>query len=230
MTHVSDHALGMPIGDGRVLDLGATFPSLQFLYMDTVALREYGDEELGNILQIANTSPHLKYLELDTSTDLKALVSILPITFHHLETLVLHSRLFEEAHLQLLAAVKWPSLTTLLYWSDEVYSTIVPTLLKNAPRLRRFTARMYSSQGFFSSLVEAFGEKEWSNLQCVCIVNWNGRHASVVPDYMSALQKACPNASIHVTLKKGIRYEATLAYGAHLPPQCNWTCYRCTIK
>jgi hypothetical protein len=212
-------------GDGRILNFGHVFPSLEYLCMSTMSLCEYGGEELGNILQIVNTSPTLKHLELNTSKDLKVLFRTLPISFSHLETLVLRSPCFEEVHLRLLASLEWPMLTFLSYQSDGVYPRVVPHLLNHAPRLKWLKIYVYPDPEFLTGLEEAFGQGEWPHLQAVCILHWNEHEGGIPP----VMQKACPNATIHLKFTKGHKYDSTLAYGIHLSPQCGWACYKCTF-
>jgi hypothetical protein len=227
---VSEDAQDAPTGDGQVLQFGATFPTLDYLYMDTADLSEYGGEELGNALQIANTNPCLKHLTLVTSPRFKVLPGALSITFDHLETLMLLSDGFGEEHLQLVASMQWPALKSLSYWCDGVYPSVVPHLLAQAPKLKWFVAAITSDPDFFPGLAEMFGQTEWPNLQGVCIANANWDKEDTPPGQVPTVQKACPNATIHVTLKKGDELDSRLFYGVDLSPQCNRECYKCIRK
>jgi hypothetical protein len=113
---------GMRTGAGRahVLDFGKAFPLLEHLDMSNSDVFSISSEELGTIIQIASTSPRLKYLKLNISRYHKALVSMPSITFQHLQSLELVSDLFEEEHLRLLASVLWPSLMSLRYSSQQI--------------------------------------------------------------------------------------------------------------
>jgi hypothetical protein len=225
-----DDSPGGPVGDGQVLQFRTIFPSLETLYMDTGDLCQFGGEELGNALQIASTSPRLKHLTLVTSPHFKALPRALPITFNHLQTLVLLSDLFGEDHLRLVASVKWPSLTSLAYWCDGVYPTVFSRFLEHAPRLERLVAAIGSDSDFLHDLAAMSGQKVRPHLQSLCICNVDWDRDGAPPAQIPAMQKACPNATIHVTLKKEDAYNSRLLYGVHLSPQCGWGCYRCILK
>jgi hypothetical protein len=95
------------------------------------------------------------------------------------------------------------------------------------PKLKWLRVLVQSDPGFFSGLVEAFDQKEWLNLQGVCLYCAEGQSVHTLPDYGLAVQKACPNATIHITLKKEEEYDATLDYGINLSLQCGWSCYKC---
>jgi hypothetical protein len=213
---------------GHMLDFGKSFPSLEYLYMATVFLGQFGGEELGRILYMTSTCPHLKHLRLDMSPSLTARSSIPSIAFNSLETLVLSGPLFKEEHLLLLAAVQWPSLMSIRYGSDGIYPDVISCLLVQAPRLKWLTARIHSNQEFFPGLLEMFGEREWPNLLGVCVYNQNAHMKGSFPDYVQVMKKACPNATIHLKFKRGI--ESRLFYGVHLPPQCGWGCYKCATN
>jgi hypothetical protein len=160
---LSLYSTTMPIhtttGDGRVLDLGSAFPSLESVSMTTTALWDFGGEELSNALQIASTHPQLKHLELGMSRYLKARPRIPSITFNCLETLVLHSPQLKEAHLQLLTCVQWPALTLLAYQSNKVCPNVVPHLLIHASRLKWLKVSISSDPDFFAGVVSIFGQK-----------------------------------------------------------------------
>jgi hypothetical protein len=147
-----------------------------------------------------------------------------------LETLALHPQLFNEAHLSMLASMQWPLLTSLFYQSDGVYPHVALRLLKNAPRLKWLKVRVAPNRKPFDDLAAMFGQSEWPNLQGVCIVNRNGHKVSTILDQLTAVQRACPNASIHITLMLGFSFDSILVDGIHLPPQCSKECFKCLIK
>jgi hypothetical protein len=186
-------------------------------------------EELGTIIQIASTSPRLKYLKLNISRYHKALVSMPSITFQHLQSLELVSDLFEEEHLRLLASVLWPSLMSLRYSSQQIYPSVVPCLLENTPKLKWFSVRVRTYPEFLRNMAKMFDQTEWPKLKGVCIVKWNGRTGSP-PDHVPAVQKTCPNAAIHVTFSNSKKIDSNLFYGANLSPTCGWKCYKCVTK
>jgi hypothetical protein len=218
---------GLPSRDGHMLDFWQTFPSLESLSMETWDLCKYGGEDLWNILHMASTHPYLKHLKLDVTEKLEALPSTWSITFNHLETLVLRRTELYEKHVEVLASLQWPSLTSLSYLSKQIYPNVVPRLLAQAPRLKAFKMVVYADPKFSSNLGEMFGWVEWPKLQSVCIGNLCKEDS--LPDHMPEMETACPNATIHLALK-GDAQGSRLFYGVHLPPQCSRKCAKCGDK
>jgi hypothetical protein len=216
--------------DEWVLDFGTTFPSLEYLSMQTIFLYAHGGEELVSILHMTSKITHLKHLDLTTSKFLKIRPSTLSITFHHLETLELFGHPFRKEHLQLLASLQWPSLTSLWYSSHSIYPNVVPCLLANTPKLKRLTVSIDPNQEFASDLANMFGRTEWPNLQNICLRDSVKDKETRLPEHVPEMQKACPNATIHFRRWNRGKYESRYFYGTHLSPQCNRACYKCLPK
>jgi hypothetical protein len=200
------HAIDEPDSvtrDGLLLDFGTTFPALQCLSMNTSNLHEYGGEELGNALQISSTACGLKRLTLATSPHLKVLASTVPIKFSHVDSLALHSHMLKEEHLQLLASIQWPSLTSISYKSDNIYPRSVPRLLDHAPKLRWLTVSIGPAKEFVSDLPKMVSRAVWPNLRSVCIEHECKKW--MFPKQVPIMQRACPNATIHLKPKSKTR-------------------------
>jgi hypothetical protein len=222
-THAQDS-----MGHGKVWHFGTAFPALEYLDMNTDDLYQFAKGGFSNVLYMASSCPRLKYLVLTMPRRLQTHSSTLSITFTHLETLVLHGGLFE-SHLQLLASIQWPSMTSIQYGSDQVFPNAMLHLLNHAPKLKWFSLHVRSNYALISESERAFDQTEWPNLQGVCIWNENATKYDMFPHHIPAMQKACPNATIHLKFKRGNEYDSRLFYGVYLPPQCGWGCHKCVI-
>jgi hypothetical protein len=178
---------------------------------------------------MASTSPRLKHLVLVTLTNIKALPITSSIVFSHLETLVVAGSDLKEEHMHLLVSVKWPSFMSIYYQSNGLYPNAVLRLLEHAPRLKWFSAYISSNTEAFD-VGGMFGDSVWPNLQGLCIRNQNKNKVRPISDQIPALQKACPNAIIHLTFKNGRKRKSRHVYGVDLPPQCDWKCHKCSAK
>jgi hypothetical protein len=221
---------GETLRDECVLDFGKVFPSLESLRMRTENLFGYDGEELGKILCMAGTSPRLKHLTLETSSNILVFPGALSITFQHLETLALHTNLYEE-HLRLVASMHWPSLISLRYKSKSIYPTVMPHLLERTPRLKWLTASIGPDKEFLSGLVEMFGQNEWPNLEGVCILRFTFDNRDTLPKQVPTMQTACPNATFHLahTISNS-PYNPTYFHGVNVSPDRNRLCIKCRSK
>jgi hypothetical protein len=220
--------VGISIGDGCLLYFEVAFPTLETLYLETGDLSWYGGEDFGNILYMVSKFRHLKHLELDTSEHLKVQPRVWPITFSHLETLVLVNQELNRKHLRLLASLHWPALTSIRYKIYGIYPSIISRLLSRAPRLEWFTAHIQYDPDFSSGLGEMFRKTEWPNLLGVCMLDLGGHKESILPEHVLAVQRACPNAVTHYKFRNGD--DSILIYGVHLSPGCNRPCINCRDK
>jgi hypothetical protein len=104
----------------------------------------------------------------------------------------------QKKHLRLLASLYWPSLTSLSYGSKRTNPHAVLHLLNRAPKLKWLKISIQTDTKFFPSLAKMFGQMEWSNLQGLCMRNEYSYRKSPPLNHIPAVQKACPNARIHV--------------------------------
>jgi hypothetical protein len=214
-------------GVGCVLDFGKAFPLLESLDMYTEELCHFGGEDLGSILHITSTCTRLQSLKLSTSQELTAIPSTLPIVFNHLESLELWSHVLKEEHMRLLAAVHWPSLTLIHYWSERIYPRIVPQFLNHTPKLEWLTICIRSYVEFFPDVAKMFGQTPWPNLQGVCIDNWSRHTSSRGFDQVKVMKKACPNALIHLKFTTDDEDDGVAMHGVNLPRPRGFRCDKC---